>query len=87
MSRRAAFQERRRRPPTVKVSNTTRLPINLIRLRTTAAERREEAELRDLFCKEPSSAVEVEAIAAAEEVVEAAEEEASEEAEEVEEDL
>jgi hypothetical protein len=48
--------------------------MSLIRLRTTAAERREEAELRDLFCKEPSSAVEVEAIAAAEEVVEAAEE-------------
>jgi hypothetical protein len=62
--------------------------MSLILLRTTAAERREvEAELGDLFCKEPSSAVEVEAIAAAEEVVEAAEEEASEAAEEVEEDL
>jgi hypothetical protein len=61
----------------VRVTSTTRFPISLIRRRTTAAERREvEPELRDLFCKEPSSAVEVEAIAAAaEEVEERADEE------------
>jgi hypothetical protein len=53
--------------------------MSLILLRTTAAAR---SELRDLFCKEPSSAVEVEAIAAAEEVVEAAEEVEAEAAEE-----
>jgi hypothetical protein len=46
--------------------------MSLILLRTTAAERREEAELRDLFCKEPSSAAG--SGEAAEEEVEAAKE-------------